>query len=366
MTKLYWVNFLHFYQPPFLSPALLKIIIKESYEFILKHLEKYPNRKLTLNISGSLTEHLKKEDQSVLNRLKKLVVDGQVELVSSAKYHPILPLLPLMEVKRQIKLHDDINRAVFGAAYQPTGFYLPEMAYSRPVAELLGERLWNTVILVMGGQILAIVLGIGLGLVAAWKNKTSFDTAAITFSLAAWSLPTFWLGILLLIIGSIYLGLPTAGRETVGMEFASGWAQALDIGRHLLLPTLTFTIVLLGEYMLIMRSSVLEILTEDYILTAKAKGLSHFQILRKHALPNAMLPIVTLIALNLGFTVSGAIQVETVFSWPGLGSMIYEAVRRQDYPVLQGAFLLVAVSVVLANLVADLVYGVLDPRVKAP
>src|SRR3989304_1114411 len=145
MTKLYWVNFLHFYQPPFLSPALLKIIIKESYEFILKHLEKYPNRKLTLNISGSLTEHLKKEDQSVLNRLKKLVVDGQVELVSSAKYHPILPLLPLMEVKRQIKLHDDINRAVFGAAYQPTGFYLPEMAYSRPVAEAIKELLGKTV-----------------------------------------------------------------------------------------------------------------------------------------------------------------------------------------------------------------------------
>ena len=147
MTKLYWVNFLHFYQPPFLSPALLKIIIKESYEFILKHLEKYPNRKLTLNISGSLTEHLKKEDQSVLNRLKKLVVDGQVELVSSAKYHPILPLLPLMEVKRQIKLHDDINRAVFGAAYQPTGFYLPEMAYSRPVAELLKELGYRWIII---------------------------------------------------------------------------------------------------------------------------------------------------------------------------------------------------------------------------
>jgi peptide/nickel transport system permease protein len=115
-----------------------------------------------------------------------------------------------------------------------------------------------------------------------------------------------------------------------------------------------------------MRSSVLEILSEDYILTAKAKGLSHIQILRHHALQNAMLPIVTLIALNLGFTVSGAIQVETVFSWPGLGSMIFDAVRRQDYPVLQGAFLLVAVSVILANLAADLVYGYLDPRVKAP
>jgi peptide/nickel transport system permease protein len=238
--------------------------------------------------------------------------------------------------------------------------------FNRPVADLLGERLWNTVLLVMGGQVLSIVLGVGLGLLAAWKSKTSFDVGAITFSLMAWSLPTFWLGIILLILGSSYLGLPTAGRETVGLQDPNWWAHWVDVGRHLLLPTLTFTIVLLGEYMLIMRSSVLEILSEDYILTAKAKGLSHVQVLRHHALQNAMLPIVTLIALNLGFTVSGAIQVETVFSWPGLGSMIFEAVRRQDYPVLQGAFLLVAVSVVLANLAADLIYGYLDPRVKAP
>lgn len=237
--------------------------------------------------------------------------------------------------------------------------------FGRPVADLLAERLGNTILLVMGGQLLSIVLGVGLGLLAAWKNRSAFDVAALTFSLTAWSLPTFWLGILLLIVGSTYLGLPTAGSHTIGL--AAGWgARALDYARHLLLPTLTFTIVLLGEYMLIMRSSVLEILSEDYILTAKAKGLSSGRVLRDHALQNAMLPIVTLIALNLGFTVSGAIQVETVFSWPGLGSMIFEAVRRQDYPVLQGAFLLIAVSVVLANLAADLVYGWLDPRVKAP
>jgi peptide/nickel transport system permease protein len=238
--------------------------------------------------------------------------------------------------------------------------------YGRPVGEILGERIGNTVLLVFGGEVLAILLGVSLGLVSAWKNRTAFDTGAITFSLAAWSLPTFWLGILLLIIGSTYLGLPTAGKQTVGVEFASFWAQALDVGRHLLLPTLTFTIVLLGEYMLVMRSSVLEILSEDYILTAKAKGLSHLQILRHHALQNAMLPIVTLIALNLGFTVAGAIQVETVFSWPGVGSLIYDAVRRQDYPVLQGAFLVIAVSVVAANLAADLIYGLLDPRIKSP
>ncbi len=237
--------------------------------------------------------------------------------------------------------------------------------FNRPVADLLAERLWNTVLLVMGGQLLAIVLGVGLGLIAAWKSKSAIDVGAIAFSLTAWSLPTFWLGILLLIVGSTYLGLPTAGRETVGLASAGWWPRLVDVGKHLLLPTVTFTIVLLGEYMLIMRSSVLEILSQDFILTAKAKGMSHAQVLRHHALQNAMLPIVTLIALNLGFTVSGAIQVETVFSWPGLGSMIFEAVRRQDYPVLQGAFLLVAVCVILANLAADLIYGYLDPRIKA-
>jgi peptide/nickel transport system permease protein len=238
--------------------------------------------------------------------------------------------------------------------------------FNRPVSQILGERIGNTVLLVLGGQVLAILLGVSLGLLAAWKSRTPLDTGAITFSLAAWSLPTFWLGILLLIIGSTYLGLPTAGKQTVGMDLGSFWAHTWDVGRHLLLPTLTFTIVLLGEYMLVMRSSVLEILSEDYILTAKAKGLSHLQILQHHALQNAMLPIVTLIALNLGFTVAGAIQVETVFSWPGVGSLIFEAVRRQDYPVLQGAFLVIAISVVIANLAADLIYGLLDPRIKAP
>jgi peptide/nickel transport system permease protein len=131
------------------------------------------------------------------------------------------------------------------------------------------------------------------------------------------------------------------------------------------LPTLTYTIVFMGEYTLIMRSSLIDVLSEDYILTAKAKGLSAFQILKDHALKNAMLPLVTVIAINLGFTVAGAIQIESVFSWPGLGSAIFEAVVRRDYPILQGAFLLIAVAVILANFLADLTYSYLDPRVQA-
>jgi peptide/nickel transport system permease protein len=236
---------------------------------------------------------------------------------------------------------------------------------NRPVQTILIERLWNTVILIGAGQILSIIIGIIVGVFAAWKARTSIDYSALLGSLIAWSLPTFWLGIILLFWGSRQLGLPIGGKITPGASFAAPLELWLDVGRHLLLPTLTYTIVFLGEYMLIMRSTLLDVLSEDYILTAKAKGLSTFQILKDHALRNAMLPMVTIVALNLGFTVAGAIQIETVFSWPGLGGAIFEAVGRRDYPMLQGAFLLLAVSVILANMIADLFYSYLDPRVQA-
>jgi peptide/nickel transport system permease protein len=242
-----------------------------------------------------------------------------------------------------------------------------ELGYSyhtnRPVVEVLGERLWNTVLLIGAGQILAIIFGVVLGIFAAWKARTSVDYTAVGVSLVAWSLPTFWLAILLLFWGST-IGLPVAGKATPGMSSYPLLQQWGDIARHMFLPTLTYTIVYMGEYTLIMRSSLLDVLSEDYILTAKAKGLNTIQILRDHALKNAMLPLVTVIAINLGFTVAGVIQIESVFSWPGLGSAIYEAVVRRDFPMLQGAFLLIAVTVILANLLADLTYNYLDPRVR--
>lgn len=235
---------------------------------------------------------------------------------------------------------------------------------NRPVSDILGERLWNTVLLIGAGQILSIVLGMVLGILAAWKANSAFDYGALLLSLLAWSLPTFWLGILLLFWGSNEFGLPIGGQKTIGLIYANPIDNIIDVGRHMLLPTLTYTIVFLGEYMLIMRSTLLEVLSQDYILTAKAKGLSTFQILKDHALQNAMLPLVTLIALNLGFTVAGGVQIETVFSWPGLGGAIYEAVLRRDFPILQGAFLLIAISVIFANLAAELTYSFLDPRIQ--
>ena len=249
----------------------------------------------------------------------------------------------------------NLVRGEFGISYHT----------NRPVVEMITERLWNTLILIGAGQILAIIFGMALGVLAAWKARTPIDFGALGFSLLAWSLPTFWLGIILLFWGSTYLGLPIGGKLTPGMSYANAWEYLWDLGRHLFLPTLTYTIVFLGEYMLIMRSSLVEVLSEDYVLTAKAKGLNHFQILKDHALKNAMLPMVTIIALNLGFTVAGAVQIETVFSWPGLGGAIYEAVNRRDYPMLQASFLLLAISVIAANFIADLLYAWLDPRVQA-
>lgn len=235
----------------------------------------------------------------------------------------------------------------------------------RPVADMLKEFLVNTVILIGIGEVVSIILGMALGLVAAWKSHTSIDYGALIFSLVAWSLPTFWLGIMLLFAGSTWLGLPVVGKFSAGAGLQTGWVMIMDVAKHLILPTITLTIILLGEYMLIMRSAVLEVLSEDYILTAKAKGLSTFKILMDHALKNAMLPMVTIIALNLGFTVAGAIQIESVFSWPGLGLAVFEAVGKRDYPMLQGAFLLIAVSVIFANLFAELLYSYLDPRIQA-
>lgn len=234
---------------------------------------------------------------------------------------------------------------------------------NRPVFDILLERLWNTILLIGAGQILSIIVGIVFGVFAAWRARTAIDYTALLAGLLAWSLPTFWLGIILLFWGSNH-GFPIGGKATPGISSYPFLYQVGNITQHMILPTVTYTIVYMGEYLLLMRSSLMDVLAEDYILTAKAKGLSTFQILKDHALKNAMLPIVTIIAINLGFTVAGAIQIETVFSWPGLGLAIFESVGRRDFPVLQGAFLLIAISVVVANLIADLTYSFLDPRVQ--
>jgi ABC-type dipeptide/oligopeptide/nickel transport system permease subunit len=230
------------------------------------------------------------------------------------------------------------------------------------VGAILADRVWKTVLLLFTGEIVAILLGSTLGIIASWRRGSRLDLGILIWGLFTWSIPTFFFGIILVILARGYL--PTGMMVTVGLKPQDGWIYWIDVAKHLILPTITLGVGFTSSYMMVMRSSIVEVLSEDYILAAKAKGLNNLEILRDHALKNAMLPMVTLIALSLGYTVGGAIQVETVFSWPGIGRLIFDSVNKQDYPVLQGAFLLLAVSVICANFLADFVYTLLDPRVQ--
>jgi peptide/nickel transport system permease protein len=171
--------------------------------------------------------------------------------------------------------------------------------------------------------------------------------------------------VLLLVFATELRWFPTFGMMTAGVTYAGVADRLIDFLAHLALPLATVSLGLVGQYAIVMRSSIIETLSDEYITTARAKGIADTRILRSHALPNAMLPTVSLIAINLGYVVAGAITVEVVFNWPGLGTLTVDALKGRDYPVLQGIFLVLSISVVLANLAADMIYGRLDPRVRS-
>ncbi|PBB22322.1 ABC transporter permease [Mesorhizobium sp. WSM4307] len=232
------------------------------------------------------------------------------------------------------------------------------------VGDLLLERLPATIALVGVAQIIAILCGVMLGIYAGWRRGGAFDNVATGVSLALYSTPSFWLGMLLVVIFSTGLGwFPAYGAYSPGgrTEFLNWFADYL---RHLILPASTVALGLMGQYVLVARAAMSEVVAEDYMVTARAKGLTSGQMLMRHGFRNAMLPVVTLVTLNLGYVVAGAITVESVFAWPGIGGLTVEALNARDYPVLQGVFLLLGASIILANLVADLAYGILDPRVR--
>jgi peptide/nickel transport system permease protein len=238
--------------------------------------------------------------------------------------------------------------------------------YRQPVLDVIMERVPATLLLIGTATVLSIIIGVILGVILAWKRGTRLDITGLSISLILYSMPTFWVAIIMVMIFAVYWQIfPLGGMGMPGVFHTTLWSELLSRLRYLFLPTVTFALILIGEYVLIMRSSLLEVMREDYMLTARAKGVSNRNLLRKHALPNAMLPVVTLIAINLGFIVGGAIQIETVFSWPGLGRLMYSALTNRDYPVLQGLFLFVTVAVVGANFCADILYRYLDPRVKS-
>lgn len=234
------------------------------------------------------------------------------------------------------------------------------------VVDVLASHFWPTIILFGVGEILAVAVGFVLGAYSGWRRGGPVDFIGNGLSLILYSMPYFVIGMPLIIIFAATLHLfPTSGMLSAGARYGSFLDQLVDFARHLVLPLATVSLGLIGGYSILMRSSIIETRSEDYITTARAKGLTDRNILRTHAFPNALLPTVTVIAINLGYVVAGAITAEIVFNWPGLGTLTVSALATRDYPVLQGIFLLISVAVIVANLAADLVYGYLDPRVRA-
>jgi peptide/nickel transport system permease protein len=233
----------------------------------------------------------------------------------------------------------------------------------QPVWNNLMEMLGNSVMLALVGTILGILLGILTGVAAAWWRGTAAGSSTTATAIFFYSVPSQWLALMLLMWFSGVL--PTHGMVDPYLMDTSWLARTIDIARHMILPAATMAIILYGGYTLVVRSAMLESLGEDYVLTARAKGLTPRRILRSYALRNAMLPTVTLIGLSLSSIVGGSTLLETVFSWPGIGYATYQAVIQRDYPMLQGAFLILTVVVVFVNLLTDLLYFRLDPRIRS-
>jgi peptide/nickel transport system permease protein len=232
--------------------------------------------------------------------------------------------------------------------------------------DVLLDRLPWTLLLIVPALILKAAIGTVLGAAAAWRRGSGRDLGLLSTMLALDSMPAFWTGMLLISVFAVQLGwLPSFGAMPLGAT-GDGLTLALEVGRRLILPVTTITLATVGAVFLLARASMLTTLGEDYVMMAQAKGLSERQVVLRHALRNALLPIYTSLTLSLGVLASGAVVVETVFSYPGLGRVVYEGVLARDYPLLQGAFLLVTVGVVGANLLADLTYPLLDPRVRRP
>jgi peptide/nickel transport system permease protein len=236
--------------------------------------------------------------------------------------------------------------------------------FGEPVTTIFGRFMWPTILLVGVATVLMTVIGLFLGVRGGWNRGSKSDLASMGISLVLYSMPEFWLGMMLLVLFATTLGWFPQGGYKSTQAGITGLDKVVDILNHMFLPTITLTLAYIGEYYLLMRSSLLDVLGEDYITAARAKGIRESQVLWRHAVRNALLPTVTLLALSFGFVIGGAITVELVFSYPGLGLLTFEALEAQDYALLQGMFLFFSAAVIVANLIADILYSYLDPRVR--
>jgi len=237
--------------------------------------------------------------------------------------------------------------------------------YKDNVLDVVLYRLQYTLLLVGVGTFFTVLVGVYLGIIAGSRRGEPLDVAIVGSSLAFYAMPAFWLGmILIMVLAANFKLFPLRGFSEAGASNETLFEAILDRLWHMVLPVLTFVLVTMSEFVLMMRNALVDVLTEDYIVTARAKGLSPKMIVRRHAVPNALLPTVATTAMFIGWIVTGAIMIEVVFSWPGIGSLIWDALNHRDYPVLQGIFLIVTMAMLVANFVADIVYVYIDPRVR--
>ena len=240
-----------------------------------------------------------------------------------------------------------------------TGNWGRSLASSRPVTAMVSERLANTGYLMGAAFVLTMIIAIPIGVISAIRQYSIFDHAATLFSFLGFSIPIFWLGLMGIILFAVNLDwLPAGGMRTIGAPFSIA-----DRFRFLLLPATLMAFHSAGQYSRYIRASMLEVIQQDYIRTARAKGLPEKWVIRKHALRNTLIPLITVVALDLPALFSGSLLVETVFSWPGMGRLFWNSALRFDYPVLMGIIIVTAVLVILFNLLADVLYAVADPRI---
>ncbi|WP_019655174.1 ABC transporter permease [Variovorax atrisoli] len=238
--------------------------------------------------------------------------------------------------------------------------------FNLPVTSMIAERVPATLLLVLSAVLLAFFVGTALGVLSSRRPNGLLSQFITVLSLVGFAAPVFWLGIMLVILlASVFPVLPVAGMRSIDSTGSGGFADMLDVAHHLMLPTLTLSLVYLAQYSRLARSSMLDVLGSDFIRTARAKGLADRVVLYKHALRNALLPVVTVLGLQFGNVLAGAILVETVFNWPGLGRLAFESVLRRDYPTILGVLLFSSIVVVVMNQLTDLCYRFIDPRIKA-
>lgn len=233
-----------------------------------------------------------------------------------------------------------------------------------PVAELIWDRLPATLLLTATAFVISIVLGVLAGVLAAQTQGTWWDTLISSLALLFYATPLFWVALMASLLFSVVLGwLPGFGYQTIGADY-TGIARMLDIGKHLILPATTLGLFFTAIYMRMTRASMLEVSRLDFVKTARAKGLRNSVIQRRHVLRNALLPVITLAGLQAGQIVGGAVLTETVFAWPGIGRLMFEAISQRDYNVILGVFFISAAMVLLFNLITDILYGIVDPRIR--